>query len=153
MFIGTWEIELHIQPSAYLVRNYSDLVTALSPRCNLALLAWCGLQKRAAQSIRCKWDQGDIWEWWPSGSKKVRPGIGLREVDWFQAFCSYCASPGCWSPTATSTQPARTQLPESWNELDSYGPFSRKSSVLNAVSQVSYGPFAIGFQNSDSVME
>lgn len=52
MFIGSWEIELHIKHSAYLVRNYSDLVTTLSPRCNLVSLAWCGLQKPAAQSIR-----------------------------------------------------------------------------------------------------
>lgn len=92
MFIRTWEIELHIKHSAYLVRNYSDLVTALSPRCNLALLAWCRLQKLAAQSIRCKWDQGDIGEWWPSGSKKLRPVIGLWQVDWFQTFCWLCIS-------------------------------------------------------------
>lgn len=110
MFIGTWGDELHVKYSAYLVRNYSDLVIALNPRCNFALLAWYGLQKLAAQRIMCKWDQGNIWDWWPSGSKKARLVTGLCQVDCFQTFWSYEAYPSYWKPTATSTQQACTQL-------------------------------------------
>lgn len=98
MFTGTWEVELHRKYSAYLVRNYPNLVIALNPRYNLALLTLCGLQKLAAERIMCKWDQGNIWEWWPSGSKKVRPVTGLCEVDCFQTFCAYHAYSGFGSP-------------------------------------------------------
>lgn len=110
MFIGTWGHELRIKYSAYFVRNYSDLVIALNPRCNFALLAWCGLQKLAAERIMCKWDQSNMWDWWPSGSKKRRPVTGLCKVDCFQTFCSYQAYPSYWKPTETSTQQAYTQL-------------------------------------------
>lgn len=36
---------------------------------------------------------------------------------------------------------------ESWNKLDSFRPFSQKYSVLNPISQVHHGPFAVGFQD------
>lgn len=59
--------------------------------------------------------------------------------------------PYCTFHTA-NMHTANMHTAESWNKLDSYGPFSQKNSERNPMSQMSQGPFAIDFQESNSVM-
>lgn len=81
--LETKRIELYIKNSAYLVRNYSGLVTTLSPRCNFTFQAQCILQKLAIQCTRYKWNQGNIWKWQLSGSEKVgEPWESEGSPDW-----------------------------------------------------------------------
>lgn len=127
--LETKRIELYIENSAYLVRNYSGLVTTLSPRCNFTFQAQCILQKLAIQRTRYKWNQGNIWKWQLSGSEKVGEPwlgsdklIGSRPPVWIlYLFLSHL------DPVSMSTHVRSCR--SSWRELDSCGP-SPKGSVL-----------------------
>ena len=146
MFIGRWEIELHIKHSAYLVRNYSDLVIALSPRCNLVSLAWCGLQKPAAQSIRyceAKVTSGNgghlvqrKWDLLLGRGKSIgsRPSVLTMHLE---AIGTLLQLPH--SEQACSCM-------ERWISLTALGHLAERAVCLTRVSQVSHGPFATGFQ-------